>query len=900
MKPGDQSGEKVSVKSVTSVDQKASSPPEIPIFSPGEIVCNRYTVLRFIARGGMGEVYEVEDAELKTRVALKTIAPSRASSPRQVNRFRQEIQLARKVSHPNVCRVFDLGRHKDPLRGEVLFLTMELVPGQTLSEHLRRHGPMSCMQALPLIRQMVSALAAAHDLGIVHRDFKPGNVMLLNEGSGPSLKITDFGLATNPELQETVSASSPEVVGTPEYMPPEQFRGQCSTRTDVYALGVTTYQMVMGTVPASYEAPFKGQASATSKSHQVGSAIAQAAGKSPTSESGTGKRIPQRWRQAITRALAANPADRFASVEEFWSTLSGERLAHVVRDAIRRHRAIYAAAACLLVAAFGLMLAGVIPNPFRPLPQEKHLAVLPFLNVGSDASNQAFAEGVAESLTSKLSQLERYQKSFWVVPSSDTRNIKSLDEAYRDFNITLAVTGSIERTSDGVNLTADLVDPKNHRQLASRSMHLASANLDDIQQRLWESVADMLDLQISRQMKQELAAGSTTQPEAYELYEQGNGYLHRGGLEDIDQAIALFNKSVAKDPNYPLAYAGLGDAYANKYELTKNPAWIAEATRNAGRAVELNDHLIPVRYSLAGVYRQTGQLDKAVAEYERILAQDPTVIGAEIRLGQTYQAQGKYAEAEATYKAAIARRPDYWPAYVDLGTLYYAKGQFAQAVQQFQSGIDLAPGNPVGYYDMGGAYMAMGQYEAAIGVLKKGLAIKPDADVWTDLGAAYMYLGKWEDAADAMQRAVDLNPHDHQLWRNLGDSYDQIPSRLGDARQAYAKALETATEQLKIDPKDPAVLSGIALYHAHLGDRQEAEEFINRALAVSPNDSDTLFTSALVYEIIGNRERALQAIAKAYKAGYSLEEIEKEPELRKLQADPRYQRWLEEAKKAKQ
>ncbi len=192
------------------------------------------------------------------------------------------------------------------------------------------------------------------------------------------------------------------------------------------------------------------------------------------------------------------------------------------------------------------MLAGRIPNPFKRLPQEKHLAVLPFQNIGNDASNQAFAEGVAESLTSKLSQLERYQKSFWVVPSSDTRNVKSLDEAYRNLNVTLAVTGSIEHTPDGLNLTADLVDPKNHRQLSSRSIHVASANLDEMQQRVWESVADMLDLQVNSQIKKELAAGGTTQPGAYELYEQGVGYLERFDVEDIDRAIGLFNEALVQ------------------------------------------------------------------------------------------------------------------------------------------------------------------------------------------------------------------------------------------------------------------------------------------------------------------------------------------------------------------
>jgi serine/threonine protein kinase len=507
MELSDQHGEKSLLLMADSRDQTATQiRPDRPIFLPDDVIGDRYRVVRFIARGGMGEVYEVEDWELQARIALKTIAPERASSARQIGRFRQEIQLARKVSHANVCRVFDLGHHKDKLHADLLFLTMELLEGEPLSAYLYRHGPVTCEQALPLVRQMVSALAAAHQLGIVHRDFKPGNVMLLETARGPLAKVTDFGLATNPECDETVAESVVDVVGTPEYMAPEQLRGQCSTRTDIYALGLTIFQMLTGRFPSSHDAPFKGL------------------------EADVVKRIGPRWREAITKSLAVNPADRFATVEEFWCALSGENLPtqsgwKAIAAGIRRHRATYAISACVVLAAIILVLAGALPNPFKRLPQEKHLAVLPFQNIGNDASNQAFAEGVAESLTSKLSQLERYQKSFWVVPSSDTRHVKSLDEAYRNLNVTLAVTGSIEHTAEGVNLTADLVDPKNHRQLSSRSIHVPSANLDEMQQRVWESVADMLDLQVNSQIKEELAAGGTTQPGAYELYEQGVGYL---------------------------------------------------------------------------------------------------------------------------------------------------------------------------------------------------------------------------------------------------------------------------------------------------------------------------------------------------------------------------------------
>jgi len=892
MEPKDQRDEQSVVLMSDSRDRLTSQDhSEKPIFCPGDVVCERYRVIRFIARGGMGEVYEVEDWELQARIALKTIAPERASSNRQVSRFRREIQLARKVSHPNVCRVFDFGRHKtnasSPSRAseaqsgeaghDVLFLTMELLQGQNLHAYLEKHGPMTTEQALPLVRQMVSALAAAHHLGIVHRDFKPGNVMLEETPDGLVVKVTDFGLATNPQAEETVSRSLTQVLGTPEYMAPEQLRGQCSNRTDIFALGLTVFQMLTGALPISPEAA--NQALKTSDS---------------------GKRSGHRWRTAIAKCLAPNPADRFESVEEFWWALSGERVAGQVGwKAIARNRwrqwAIYAAAACVFLVAVG-MLTGVITDPFRRLPQQKHIAVLPFENIGNDTANQAFAEGVAESLTSKLSQLERYQKSFWVVPSSDTRNVKSLDQAYRNLKVTLAVTGSIEHTPEGVNLTADLVDPKDHRQLASRSMHVSSANLEEMQQRVWESVADMLDLQVSRQIKNELAAGQTSQPHAYELYERAVGYLKSRDTEDTNRAIGLFSQAILDDPNYAEAYAGLGDAYATKYSLTRDPQWIAEATRNAARAVELNDRLIPVRATLARVYQETGQLDKALAEYQRVLEQDPSEIEAENHIGQIYQAQGKYAEAERAFKSVTVRRPTYWLGYCNLGALHYQQGQFAKAAEQFQSVIDLAPDEAVGYYNLGGAYLGLGRNQDAINVLKRGLEIAPNADAWTNLGAAYMYVGKWQDAAEAMKQATDMRPHDHVLWRNLGDSYDQIPSRQADARAAYQKALETATAQLKVNPDDPLVLSGIALYYAHLAQRNEAETFIARALKVSPNDSDTLFTSALVYELIGDRDQALKAIDEAITAGFSLEEIEKEPELRGLQGDPRYRQWLQQKK----
>src|SRR6185295_15450304 len=204
------------------------------VFSAGDRVAGRYRILRFVARGGMGEVYEAEDVELRGRVALKTIRPEIALDRQAIDRFKREIHLARQVTHPNVCRIFDLGYHRAPAAGggpevEITFLTMEFLPGETLDKRLRG-GRMTPAQALPLVRQMATALGAAHAMGIVHRDFKSGNVALVpgREGEGVRVVVTDFGLARGSAAGDTFASATAtgHVVGTPAYMAPEQVEGK--------------------------------------------------------------------------------------------------------------------------------------------------------------------------------------------------------------------------------------------------------------------------------------------------------------------------------------------------------------------------------------------------------------------------------------------------------------------------------------------------------------------------------------------------------------------------------------------------------------------------------------------------------------------------------------------------
>ncbi len=851
------------------------SSPTISAFPVPQVVAGRFRIIRYIAEGGMGTVYEAEDLTLGDRIALKTIRPDIVSDPRAVERFKREISLGKKVTHPNVCRIHDLGVGRTEDGREFLFLTMQFLSGETLASRIRR-GPMPTSEALPLVEDMTAALSAAHQAEVIHRDFKSGNVMLVNGSSRVFAVVTDFGLAR--QLHDRVSLTQTGMVGTVSYMAPEQIRGEELTpATDIYALGVVMYEMVTG------ELPFKGDSNVTIALKHLN--------EEPRPPREVSPGLEPRWQEAILDCLRKRPEERLQSAAEVKDA--------IVLEGTRLRKASVKRTFLPLLAAATLILIISVPALFwfhhesSALPAQKHIAVLPFENIGNDAASQAFSEGVVDSLTSKLSELERYQQSFWVVPSTDAKHINSLEDAYRKLNVTLAVTGSVQRTPKHVILNVNLVDAKNHKQLASRTINADLADLDTLQDQVWESVAGMIDLQVTPEAMRTLNAGGTRQPGAYELYEQGIGYLQRSA-DGTDRAIEVLGKALERDPQYALAYAGLGEAYSDKYSYTKDPQWIEKAISNGQHAVDLAPHLAPPHIALGKVYQRTGQFEKALTEFRAALQRDPGAIEAEYHIAEIYEIQGKFSEAEEAYKSVVDRRPGYPLGYSGLGTFYYRHGQFQKAADQFKAMIDLQPDNSLAYEDLGGTYIAMSRYKDAISVFNKGLSYRQTSSLLTNLGSAYMYLEMYPEAAAAMEEATKLDPHNDILWRNLGDSYRQLPSRAADATAAYEKALQAATEELRVNPNDTEVLSGIALYYAHLGQRRQAESFITRALKFTPKNSDVLFTSALVYEIIGHRDQAIVAIDEAVKAGYSVQDVEEEPELRGLRSDPRYRRWIKD------
>ena len=308
---------------------------EVAPLDIGETLAGRFTVLRFIARGGMGAVYEASDLLLRTRVALKVIGGHLARDATAMERFRREVVLARRVSHPNVCRVHELYETTTTSGAPIDFLTMELIEGEPLARRLKRTGRMATEEALPLVRQMCAGLAAAHAEGIVHRDFKSSNVMLVAGGESTSVTITDFGVAralAAASTEETLTGEA-GVLGTPEYMAPEQVTGgEVTPATDIYALGVVLYEMVTGELPFVADTRL---ATAARRLHE-----------SPPRPDAP--ELDERWKDTIVRCLAREPKRRFRNALDVPDALVGQ---------VRPWRRPQAAAVLALFALLGALAA---------------------------------------------------------------------------------------------------------------------------------------------------------------------------------------------------------------------------------------------------------------------------------------------------------------------------------------------------------------------------------------------------------------------------------------------------------------------------------------------------------------------------------------------------------------
>jgi serine/threonine protein kinase/Flp pilus assembly protein TadD len=855
---------------------------------------SHFEVLEKLGEGGMGVVYCARDLKLDRLVALKILPPEQTPDPRRRARLVGEAKAASALNHPNIITIYEI----ETVDG-VDYIAMEYVRGSTLHEVIQSSRT-ELPTLLHYIAQVASALAAAHAAGIVHRDIKPGNIMVTKTGV---VKLLDFGIAqfehsdVDPEAATETMAFLTRpgtVVGTVAYMSPEQARGGgVGPRSDIFSLGVVLYQALTGTLP-----------------FQAGSQIGllyQIVNTPAPQLNKLRPDLPPVLGAVVEKALEKDPERRYQRAEDLSTDLNeitrqletGVSARNISATSIPRATVSRTWSIAALVASLLLLLAVAAwrfaPRWLNPVPTEKKIAVLPFRNIGGNRDNEAFCDGMMEALTSELTELSQFHGSLWVVPASEVRRegLASPGEARRALGANLVITGSVQRDREHVHLTANLVDAGTLRQLRSREIERPLGEEAELQDSVVQEIAGMLQLELGAGERQALAAGETGTSSAYDFYLQARGHLQRRGEGDIDQAIQMFQQATRLDPKYALAYAGLGEAYWRKYRDTRDTQWVAPARDNCQLALKLNNQLAPVYVTLGIIEEGAGRHAQALDSLNKARQLEPTNTSVFSELGAVQEAMGSLDDAKSSYETAAKLRPGDWASLNALGGFYYRRGRYQEAIPLFQQITQLAPDNSQGYTNLGATYAMLGQYETAAVSFQKSLSLRrPTASAYTNLGTIYFFLGRCTEAVPLMERASQLTPNSEQVWGNLGDAYACVSGRKNDADSAYRRAVELGEKHLAVNANDGETLSVVALYEAKLGDQAKALENIQKARRLAPGSRKVEWEAALIYELAGQRDRALDALQAAIQKGQPLDEVRGEPALANLRADPRYQKLI--------
>ena len=838
-------------------------------FSVGQLVAGRFRIVAFLGRGGMGEVYEAEDLVLRGQhVALKTVLPLISLNDNALASLKNEIAIARRVTHPNVCRVFEIDQHDTPSGGTVWFFTMELLKGETLGQRLQNRGRLTTAEALPIVENMVAALSAAHSAEVVHGDLKPGNVLLVSSTvEKERAVVTDFGLARwapagAPLLQTTIGHAG---WGTPTYMAPELFEGEkVSYASDVYALGAVIYEMVTGKRPFEGESPF-----------QVALKKVRSTPRPPRHY---GVDLDSRWDAVILRCLNIDPKTRFQAVAEV-----GEALGRGVHKPAVKW-VPYAAAALLV-------LPSVVAKP-AVLSVTKTIAVTPFADASQTPDAEAFRHGLSAAVADQLGLVFPFDTRIRVIPFEEVvgAGIKTASVPQNVLGAGMVVGGEIRRESDGTHITITLNDvAQEQAKLISRRIFDVPKGEPVIETTL-NGVVTMANLSLPAAARRALTSGLTAEVLAEEWYLRGRGYLE-GGPAGVERAIEAFEQAIKLDHAYALAYSALAEAYLQKYESTRDPAFVALAQSNSGEAIRLEPSLPRLHVIRGRLYSITAQHQRAISELQEALRLNADSVDARLALALVHEREGSLQAAEAAFRESVARHPDYWSVYGTFGAFLYRHGRYAQAETSFVNALQRAPENVVMIRNLVGLYILTERFAAAEAESRKGLTVQPDATLYNNLGWVYVYQSQYKNAVDTLEQATRLPGADSRIWGNLARAY-RWDGRAAQARVVYETAIRIARAEVAVNPRYPAIRANLALLWAETGNGPEALAEIAGALERSQTDVTVLFSSAVVHELLGDRESALEALEAAAKGGHSIVDIRRHPDLRRMREEPRYQRLL--------
>jgi tetratricopeptide (TPR) repeat protein len=803
-------------------------------FETTQVIEGRFEIVRVIGEGGMGIVYEAIDRKRNQRIAIKSAKPGfqRLLSP--------ELEGALKVRHPNICLVNQIHTTKTD-KGDVDFLVMEFLQGETLAARLDKDRKLRPAEALEVARQLCAGLSEAHRSGITHGDLKSANIILCNNEDG-SLRpvITDFGLASG------VHHPSGDFGGTPGYMAPELCRGEKPTRaSDIYALGVILYEIVTGRLPLETKSPD------SRPTHHL----------NPSTFT---KGLDPRWDRVIQSCLADSPATRPGDASQV--------IAQLEKRPFRKAPLIVVA--MLAVAALTPAVRERVIDLFQPA--NMRLAILPFQG---PTEATVIGDGALQDVSDRLRHMPSARRTLIVIPpAEEVRNsVQTSEQAHRILHATHALQTSVRREGDQYVVQASVIDLATLAHLGDFSANYSSATIGALPSALAGEVSLALRLR-SAAVPESLSA------EATPPYDKGL-YLLRNDEQAFDDAITLFREAARLDPRSPLPLAALVEAQIVKFNRTKEHTCLVEAQQALREAEGLNPDSARVRLA-DGLFNQTaGQYQKALEDYRRAQDLEPRNVDALLGIAAVYDKFDMPDKAVEAYNRAIGLDPAYYWPYKVQGVFFYNRGRLPEAAEQFQKVIERAPGMFNAYSNLGAILTDLGNYAEAERVLMQSLNLRVTAPALNNMGAIRAYQKRDSEAAEYFERAVAMEPSDYVTIENLGDSYRRL-GRMPAARIAYRKALNLALMDLAENPSQGDPRGFVAYCAARLGDRRRAEAEIGQALRSSPGAKTVIENAVFTYEALGLRDRAIAVLSNA--TPDLLHELERHSDLAELCQDPRF------------
>jgi len=760
----------------------------------GELLAGRFELIEELGAGGMGRVYRAFDKEIGEQVALKILHPEIALDNRTVDRFRNEIKLARRITHKNVCRMHEL--HQDKKQ---LFITMEYVSGQDLKGLIRQTGVLTTGKVISIAKQVAEGLAEAHDLGIVHRDLKPQNIMVDQEGNA---KIMDFGIARS--LRAAGMTAEGTIIGTPDYMAPEQVEGlEADQRTDIYALGAILFEMVTGRVLFQGDSPLS-----VAYKHK---------NEIPTPPRKLNAKIPESLNSLILRCFEKEKGNRYQTADDLLADLIrieeglpiSERIILKARPTIRiarekpkglkRFRVPAIIALALVIAAvviFRIVLYKPVPPPAPKIPNS--VAIISFTNLTGEENLDRWTRGVPELLITNLENTGYFQVTTWermrdILKQMGKKDVEIVDsdigfDLCRHAGIESLVTGTITKAGDTFALDVRVLDAETkelRKSAASRGKgeeSILSTQVDELSREIAEGLGTAKEK--IEQTQFQVAEMTTASPEAFRLFIIGK---ERWENVDPEKAAEYLEKAIQIDTEFAEAYHALGLAYFMSGKFDQERKALTKAMELSTRASTKDRLRIRARYAL----RVDRNLEKAARIFEEIVKKYPDDKWSHVDLGAVLNGQKRFAEAVKEIQESIRLDPNFGFGINYLGFTYIYLGEFEMAVQAFKRYIALTPGEANPWDSLGSVYVKMGKVDEAIAAYKEALKIQPDFDS-SNMAICYLNAFKenYSEALDLMERylALDLSPErraDGYAWKGFCLYW---LARFSESLEAYSQA----------------------------------------------------------------------------------------------------------------